>query len=251
MGRVTRIVAIEENGERKLLIYIDGKFCVKMRERVAEALNVRIGDVRDCGDLRRKEKYIWKLIYYPKWKEEKERIRRTKELIMSWKLPVTIEETGFGVKSTGIIFSHPEEMGKADLRLVHRELRVPLISLEVTGTNYPRGDDLWLRKDKIEYARTHPEEDYWAAIHLKRDVFFVKPVLTKEYAHREIPIRKRLMDEGQVRIREYYVVFKKDDPEVHSAEEFRRYLREKVLALELSARKRSGRDGCYGARAGI
>ena len=64
--------------------------------------------------------------------------------------------------------------------------------VEVSGTESKRGDDYWVRPDKLEYASSHPEQDVWIVLHYSQPeetVVYIKPDPQRQYPVTEVKIR--------------------------------------------------------------
>jgi len=235
MGKITKIKNLRvSQEEERLLIYIDNKPCLRIRKRIAEALRLKEGQDWDCDKLKEEEKFFWKKIY--SWEKEKERIDYVIKLLYEWKLPIIICIVGFGANTEDIILDHPKEKGKPDLKIISKINGKTLLFLEVTGTEKPRGEGLWVRWDKILYAKNNPCNEYFIAIVLgegkDRRIFFVKPDIRKIYKREEVYITKKHKETGRyVTVKEYYVIFNKNDKEVMEKEDFKRYLIEKLNSM--------------------
>jgi hypothetical protein len=225
MGKITSI-DYWEKGDR-YFVKIDGKDCpnperagnFSIRARTLPALNLYIGMEITCEELYEKEKNFWKHIYKESFKKEKVRIDAVKELIHKLNDNIQVNVVGFGADSEDIIDMHPEEKGVPDLDIVNKTTGGIIAKVEVTGTAQMKGDDYWVRPDKLIYARKHKDENVWVALHYQKPsekVVFIKPDINKEYKHQE-----RQMSHGGV---EYYVSFNESDKEVKTLEDFRESL---------------------------
>ncbi len=127
------------------------------------------------------------------------------------KWPIDVEIIGFGADSLELILEHPPEHGSPDLLIKCKKSEKEILQLEVTGTDYARGDksELWLRPDKIRFAKRHPEIDYWAAIIIDRKINIVKPDLIKNYTHTNEMMKPQegSLDQDGEEIEEHYVTF--------------------------------------------
>jgi len=92
-----------------------------------------------------------------------------------------------------------------------------VLFLEVTGTEYKRGSDYWIRPDKIDYIQKHQEKDIWVALHYAdvKKIIWIKPFLDKKYSY----VEKNL--KGAI---EYFVIFDDNSSEVKSSKEFKYYI---------------------------
>ncbi|MGE0083222.1 MAG: hypothetical protein AB7S75_02245 [Desulfococcaceae bacterium] len=158
------------------------------------------------------ERTIWKRIYAPLWENEKRRIKRVKQWINKYLPKIDVVIAGFGADTTAYISQHPDEQGEPDLSL--RFLDTEIIALEVSGTEQKRGSGYWIRPDKLEYSKNHPERDVWIVLHYQKPkecFIWIKPDNQREYKY----IKKNLKG-----AEEHYVVFDEADSEVKSSQEF-------------------------------
>lgn len=217
MGKITDIKFNDE--KERVYIFIDREYCTSIRQRTWSAFNLSINDEIDCEELKKKEKFIWKNLYSNSWKEEKYRLTYVKAWLNKYIPLLEVVISGFGANSNEIIESHPEEKGEPDMTLNFENS--PIIFLEVTGTKYKRGNDYWVRLDKIKYIQDHPEKDIWIALHYYDDkkIIWLKPSLDKQYKY----VEKNL--KGAI---EYYIVFTDDSFEVKSSYYFKEYIENKL-----------------------
>jgi hypothetical protein len=97
----------------------------------------------------------WKNAYQDKWIEGFNRESFVKQFFEE--KGFIVEENGFQAMSTSYSFNYPDEPGIPDLKIIN-PLTNKAIYVEVTGTtNLNDFDLIWIRPDKIEYARNHPE----------------------------------------------------------------------------------------------
>ncbi|SHF02985.1 hypothetical protein SAMN02745225_02293 [Ferrithrix thermotolerans DSM 19514] len=216
MPKITKIVKLPANPpkytESKVLVYIDGQRCTLVRERTWQAMNLKVGDSIDCDELKKRENFHWKNEYSKKdkngknaWDKEKVRLSKVRSLINGIDTRIEAEIVGFGADSTDMIPEHPKESGKPDIEVYLRDTRAVLIYVEVTGTEVMRGDSYWIRPDKLEYAKAHPDQDVWFILHYAKPsekYVFIKPIPGKKYTSVQKVINRST---------EYYVEFSDED----------------------------------------
>ncbi len=222
MGTITRI---DYNRERKrYYVYVDGQYCTSVRERTFRALQISEGMQISCEKVKELESFHWKQKYGEKaWKKEQVRLDRVTELLCSIDSRIKVKKVGFGADNATFISSHPYVSGSPDLSLVlsnHESIQILMV--EVTGTEFRRGDDYWVRPDKLEFCRKNPKKDIWIILHYREPMelfVFLKPDNSKHYEHKEFEIGESI---------EYFVVFSDTSPEVIEAERFSKYLIAKI-----------------------
>jgi hypothetical protein len=222
-----KITTIEEqfHDPDRLSIFIDGTFCAGVRKRTFQATGLKVGDEITCEELKGKENFVWKQLYgKPAWKKEKVRIEKVSDLIKKTNENALVKIVGFGADSEELIKEHPEEKGKPDIDIMHKEKPdTTLIKVEVTGTERMReGSDYWVRPDKLEYAENHPDEDVWIVLHyaLPSEKFvFIRPTKGKIYPRVKHEINKA----GEI-----YCDFSDTDEEVKTYKEFSEHLKSKL-----------------------
>ena len=183
-------------------------------------MSIEVGTQISCDEVKNLEQFHWKNQYgKAAWEREQVRLTRIVEIIEGIDERAQVNVVGFGAGSSEFIDKHPEEAGKPDLEVLLRaDETVSIILVEVTGTETRRGADYWVRPDKLEYCKNHPEEDVWIVLHYKHPqelVIFIKPDGDTKHDAQEIVIR------GST---EYYVIFDDNSPELRSQEEFSDYL---------------------------
>lgn len=218
MPRITYIRYNESS--KRYWIYIDRQYCTSIRARTFPGMNLAVGQEITCDELNELEKFHWKNTYgQTAWKKEKIRIERVVELLKSIDKQIAVNIKGFGANTTALIKDHPDESGKPDLEVVLDNNRQhSIMSIEVTGTETKRGDGYWIRPDKLEYSRNHPDENVWVILHYSRpreQFVFIQPDNNKHYQHTEKTIRDSI---------EYYVSFNDASPETKTLSEFSNHL---------------------------
>lgn len=213
------ITRIEHKRDRKRYwIYVDGEYCMSVRETVFPNLQVQKGDEVDPEELKNREKYFWKYRYQGGWEKEIVRLNRVVELIEGLEPRAEARISGFGAGSTELILEHPPEPGQPDISVLLRDSEIVIICVEVSGTEIMRGDGYWVRPDKLNYARNHPEQDIWIILHYAEPdekFVFIRPDQTRQHDPEDKIINN---------VTERYVVFHDGDTEVKSREIFRDHL---------------------------
>ena len=99
------------------------------------------------------DKEYWKRRYQGTWKAGNKREELFQQTLEDW--GYTAKNFGFETLSEDYNPESPEEKGKPDFYIDYFDKK---IYFEVTGTDSPRTsehDAIWLRPDKIEYAKKH------------------------------------------------------------------------------------------------
>ena len=218
------ITEIQYKSDRqKYWVFVDGKFCHSVRKRTFEAMNLTVGMEITCDEVKEREDFFWKRSYgSDSWKRERVRLDRVVELIKNIDPRVEVRVVGFGAGDTELIPHHPEEAGRPDLEVVCRSNGTQLLLVEVSGTESKRGDDYWVRPDKLEYASSHPDQDVWIVLHYAKPeetVVYIKPDLQRGYDFTEVKIRGAT---------EHYVIFSDGDAEVVDAGVFASHVLKKI-----------------------
>jgi len=215
-SRITNISYKEDRD--KYWVYVDGSYCTSIRGRTFNAMNLKIGQSITCTELKEMESFHWKNMYgQTAWDKEKIRLDKVSQLVSSLNLPIEVLITGFGANTNEMIKAHPEEQGKPDIELLNSHSKQNIMFIEVTGTEYKRGNDYWIRPDKLEYCKNHSEQDVWIILHYANpeQFVFIKPNNNITYQFQEKNINNSI---------EYYVVFDDSSPEVKSYDQFVQHL---------------------------
>lgn len=211
----------EYQKDRVKVHFDNGKY-LSIRERTFKAMDLFINQEISFDELKDKEVFFFKQLYSKSWGKEKLRINRIKDLINYLNCNTDIITHGFGADSNEYIPEHPEEAGKPDLEIRHRNKDLCLY-VEVSGTEFLNRSEYWIRPDKIEYCKSHKELDIWFALHYqspKEKFVFIKPNLTKSYSY-EV---KSLYGAD-----EYYVIFNDFSEEVRTWQQFGEYFKSRFL----------------------
>lgn len=213
MPRITDIRYVSERA--RYWVFVDGEYCTSIRDRTFPATGLTVGMQVSCDEVKRLESYHWKRVYgEDAWQREKTRLNRVKYMLERREPRICVRIVGFGANSTEFIEEHPDEAGVPDMMIDIRDGGVPLLAVEVTGTESMRGTSYWVRPDKLEHARRQPAQDTWIVLHYQcpeEHVVAIKPDPQRSYKVRKVEIR------GSI---ERYVVFDEADPDVRSFDDF-------------------------------
>ncbi|WP_177735096.1 hypothetical protein [Flavobacterium inviolabile] len=216
MPRITRITPQASNPDR-VSVFIDGEFCTGIRARTFQAMGLTVGSEITCAQLKENESFFWKKAYgEDAWEKEKVRLNKIKDIIESIDDRLQVKIVGFGADSNKIIKEHAEEKGVPDLDVVLKSNPSEVImKVEVTGTEVMRGEDYWVRPDKLEYSENHPEQNVWTALHYAKPnelVRFLKHTEGKKYE----TVTKEIKGADEI-----YSVFNDGDDEVFDFDSFK------------------------------
>ena len=222
MSKITKIDY--KHHKDRYWVFVDGEYCCSIRSRTFQGMDLSIGQEITCNQIKEMENFHWKKSYGKSaWQKEKVRLDKVKNLIETIDSNILAKITGFGANSTELIKEHPEEAGKPDIEIVLKQNQLTvLLFIEVTGTETKRGNDYWIRPDKLQYCKNHPNKDIWIVLHYaspEEQFIFVKPEISKQYKYKEINIRGSL---------EHYVSFNDSSPEIKTKLEFENHLRSAI-----------------------
>lgn len=105
---------------------------------------------------------------------------------------IELERTGFGAGDTQIYYEHPEKPDAPDLAV--KKNNTIIMHIEVSGTTFKRGNDYWVRPDKLIYAQNHRNVPHWIILHYQKPfetLIFIKPDPCKDY--NALKVVKKLM----------------------------------------------------------
>jgi len=157
----------------------------------------------------------WRRLYKREWEPAKERVEYVKEKIESWHPKLRVE-MGFMADSTQqVLVGMPEghEIGEPDLK-VWSSKKKHIANIEVTGSWVNIIDKaLWVRPDKIKWAKEHLIPKTWIWFVYKDKEFLMVAIDVYQYPIEEINIK------GVV---EHYHVIPQMD--AHSADALKNYL---------------------------
>jgi len=225
MPKITKILHKPE--KERYWIFVDGEYCASIRERTFPAMCLTVGQEISCQVIKDLENYHWKHAYgHDAWEKEKVRLGKVRKLIETLDDRVAVEIVGFGADHAKFIAAHPEEAGKPDMRVQTRHGSIPVLLVEVTGTETMRGDTYWVRPDKLDYAQKYPDEDVWIILHYaqpQEKCVFIKP----DHGHRYQIVNKEIR--GSI---EHYVEFTDDTPGMKSRAEFAQHLKQRIDAIQ-------------------
>lgn len=231
MSKITKILSKIYNGEERIQVYIDDKYCTSVRKRTWIGMNLNLGSNISCEEVITLENNFWKKLYGVKsWELEKKRIRRIEGWFGKYIPEVSLNRIGFGADHNEYIKNiHSIEPGSPDLSISYDNQE--LIRLEVSGTERMRGDDYWVRKDKVDYIQKNKDIDIWIVLHYqlpKEKFIWIKVSSDKKYNSNSL----NLKGAG-----EYYITFDNSSTEIQTSRDFRNYLRNKIQSISLSAKK--------------
>lgn len=211
-NNISRVLGFEDiNAKKRVLLSTSKTFDIKMA--TFQAMRLNVDQVITIDELKEFERFVWKKAYGTvSWEKEKVRIDKVIELLKKMNNSLSIEVIGFGANTTEFLGYHPSESGSPDLKVINKN---QIIRVEVTGTENMRGDDYWIRPDKLSYAQQYNKDNIWIVLHYQypqEKFIYIKPDLQKEY----VPEIKNIRG-----IDEEYVIFNDSSPEVKSFEEFK------------------------------
>lgn len=226
MPKITRISEQKANPE-KFNVFIDGEFCSGIRKRTFKAMGLDVGSEISCSELKEKEDFFWKQTYAEDaWKKEKIRLDRIKAIVEGLNENIKVVVVGFGADTTALIKEHPDEKGVPDLNVLLKNTNELVMMIEVTGTEIMRGNDYWIRPDKIDFAKNHPDKIVWTALHYSMPseiIRFVKHIPGKKYK----TVVRTINGADEI-----YCSFDDKDEEVMTLEEFQLELEKAIKGIE-------------------
>lgn len=228
MSLITKVLTKQGKKQDRVHVYIDDRLCTSIRERTWLGMNLAVGSNISCKELKIFEQNFWKKLYgVQAWRREKVRINRVIQWFAKYIPQVEVKIVGLGADRNDYLENiHSEEKGKPDLSIIVHNLRIELIALEVSGTEKKQGDDYWIRKDKIDYIKDHPERDVWVILHYKlpkEQFVWLKIIPEKCYETKVINIKGA---------DEYYVIFTNDAEEIKSSDYFKNYILAKLKKVQ-------------------
>ncbi|MGL4865116.1 MAG: hypothetical protein ACRC4T_18645 [Cetobacterium sp.] len=170
--KITKITQQQNNSE-KVNIFLDYKFFMGMKKRIVEYLGLKVGMDVDPDKLKEMESTTFKKLYQNTWERAKERTDIVKKFLKDYNTTIQIEDVGFGSDTTEFLNYHPKSKDKSG-----PDLKVSKFYIEVTGTEKPFGEKLWVRKDKVEYILNNPDKKIFIFVVLGTDIYILD--ITKE-----------------------------------------------------------------------
>lgn len=198
---------------KRYYINFDGGIKIWVHPNIFNKWQLQVGMKINVEELLNDNKYKWKNAYNNgSWEKENIRIEAVKTFVNSIRNDLNITTIGFGADSTEIIYQHPKEQGSPDLEV--QVTGKQFAKIEVTGSEKKRGNDYWIRPDKIKYIQDHIEENIWIVLHYQspNEMIYIKPDKLTVYPSKKIHIRGN---------DEYYVIFNNNSSEVKTEEEFK------------------------------
>lgn len=184
-------------------------------------MGIDVGTEISCDEFKKREAFFFKERYRNHWPLEQRRLKRVAAKLKELDARAGVEVVGFGANTDELIEKHPDVTGAPDLRLVEGCGQTEVLRVEVSGTKKRRGDSFWVRPDKIEFARNNLDVDYFIILHYEQpeeEFVYIRPCVDTEYEVHEEVISG---------VRERFVIFNREDDEVISEADFKRYLNQK------------------------
>jgi len=227
MPQITKVLPNQGPNNDRIYVYIDNNFCTSIRKRTWIGMSLTEGSQISCEELKKLENNFWKQLYgASSWRKEKYRISRVIAWFKKYIPEIQVEVTGFGAGSTEIIEDkHSQKKGAPDLCIKY--LGQTLVFLEVSGTERKKGEDFWVRKDKIDYIQANRQEDVWIILHYqlpKEQFIWLKIDHQKKYLTQKINVKGA---------EEYYIIFTPHDREITSSQHFKDCIIRKISSLAL------------------
>jgi hypothetical protein len=224
MSTITKVIDNQGEKKDKVYVYIDNTFCTYIRQRTWLAMNLQVGSTIDCNNLKILENNFWKKLYGPSaWEREKIRIDRVIQWFSTYIPDVDIIPVGLGTDSNAYFENiHSKEKGEPDLSIRAKGFDIEIMALEVSGTEKIRESGYWVRSDKIDYIKNHPERDIWIVLHYqlpKERFIWLKINKDKSYPTQMINVKGA---------GEHYVIFHDSDPEICSSLDFKNHVLTKI-----------------------
>jgi hypothetical protein len=228
MSKITQVQ--QDNETRRILVYIDYRFCASIRPDVWDAMELKDGDEITCSQLHQKEKAV-----YNKY-EKRDRNYSNKQAlkrIVRWfdKYIATLDAKIIDFKFNNYEFDYPSYRHDQNISLFIRGTNTELITLEVTTSEIQRGSHHWVNADKIVYAQSQSKRDGWVVLYYKYPVeklIWIKPQPKIIYKTEEVI-------KG---LKRPFVFFKNDSSEIYSSPKFFEYIQAKIdsKVSEISSR---------------
>lgn len=226
MPKITQIQ--QDNKTRRVLVYIDYRFCASIRENVWDAMELKLGDEITCVKLHQKEKNVYaKLRKHNSNYSNKQAINRVAGWFNKYVKALDVRIVDFKYDSNVDSSAYyPKTRYDKNINLLIKDSNTPILTLEVASIEIQRGDHYWINMDKITYAQQQTEIDSWVVLHHKYPVekfIWIKPEPKKIYAAETLIKNSK----------QQFVFFKQDSPEVYSSTKFFAYLQAKLAGKEI------------------
>lgn len=216
-----KITQIKQDGKtRRILVYIDYRFCASIRPNIWDAMELKDGDKITCAQLHQKEREI----YQKSGKQN--RVYSNKQAlnrVVRWfdkyipVLDAKIVDFKFGNNGFDSIYDRHDQ----NISLFKKGTSTELITLEVASSEIQRGIHHWVSIDKIMYAHSQTKRDGWIVVYYKYPVeklVWIKPNPKILYKGEEIIKGSKYS----------FVFFKNDSPEVYSSPKFFEYIQARI-----------------------
>jgi len=218
MSEITQIQ--QDNKTRRILVYIDNRYCTSIRPNVWDAMGLKEGDEITCAELHQKERNA-----YHKCRKENysDFNKQTVNRVVRWfdKYIPAIEAKIIDFKFDDNEYDYPHYRYDQNISLFLKGTNKELITLEVACVELQRGVHNWVLADKVMFAQSQSKRDGWAVLYYKYPVerlIWVKPDPRIIYKTEEII-------KGSKR---QFIFFKNDSPEVYSSPKFFDYIQNKI-----------------------
>lgn len=218
MAKITQIK--QDSKTRRILVYIDYRFCASIRPDIWDAMELKDGDKITCAGLHQKEREI----YQKSGKQN--RIYSNKQAlhrIVRWfdKYIPALEAKIIDFKFSNNEFDSLCNRHDQNISLFIKGSNTELITLEVASSEIQRGIHYWVNIDKIMYVLSQTSRDGWVVLYYRYPVeklIWIKPSPAKTYNPEELIMGSK----------KYFVFFKNDSPEVYSSPGFFEYIQNKI-----------------------
>ena len=220
MSEITQIQ--QDNKTRRILVYINYRYCASIRPDVWDAMGLKEGDEITCAELHRKEKEV-----YNKSRKQShiESNKQAMNRIVRWfdKYIPALETKIIDFKFDSREFDYPCYRYDQNISLSIKGPNTELITLEVALVEIQRGTHNWINADKIIFAQSQSQNkrDGWAVLYYKYPVerfVWIKPNPKIIYKTEEIIKGSK----------QQFIFFKNDSPEVYSSPKFFDYIQAKI-----------------------
>jgi len=216
MPKITQIR--RDKTTNRVSVYIDYRFCMSIRENVWQEMGLAENSDISCVELKQKERALWKQISKAQAIENsKQALLRIQQWFNKYLPNVEVRVIDFRLSDSSSARGY---LGRNDqnISLLHKETTTEIMTLEMASTEISRGINYWVRADKIDYAQNL---NSWVVLYYKYPIerlIWIKPLPAKKYKPQELIAN----------IKPYYVSFNEKSPEVHSEQDFYKYVQNKI-----------------------
>jgi hypothetical protein len=222
MPKITQITHNDKTD--RVAVYIDFHFCASIKRFVWENMGLTEGSEISYSELHKKEALVWAQ------SNKKNPIFNSKHAInrtLVWlnrylpNLDSRIIDFRFGYSNRPSSVGYPNTRNDQNISLLLKGTSTEVITLEVTSAEIQRGINYWVKADKIAYAQSQSDRDTWVVLYYKHpqeQFIWIHPVNDKKYKSEELI--------GNTK--NYFVAFNDRSPEVHSSQDFCKYIQNKI-----------------------